>query len=101
MVEQVWDPDFPQVRCSLMMGNSFIFGDNCTQDGTPPQDKESTVSRLAAQRAARKIAATSESQPAAQGSKPAAKGSEPVAEGSGWLGGGPKSAGEINASDEG
>ena len=47
------------------MGNSWIFGDEHAQ-GAQTKDDQSTFTRLAEQRAARKRASTSELQPAAQ-----------------------------------
>ena len=62
--------------CLLTMGNSWVFGNNSTQDNTPPQVGQSTVALIAAQRTTRKQAAASGSQPAAQGPEPAAQGPE-------------------------
>ena len=61
------------------MGNSWVFGNDRPQDNTLPQDDQSSVACLAAQRAARKKAAASESQAAAQDPDPGARESDPGA----------------------
>jgi len=55
------------------MGNSWVFGNDRPQDNMLPQDDQSSVACLAAQRAARKRAAASESQPAAPDPEEAAR----------------------------
>jgi len=48
--------------CSLTIDNSYVFGDDPrAQENTTPQNYQSQVSRLAAQRAARREAAASQS----------------------------------------
>ena len=59
------------------MGNSWVFGNDRPQDNTLPQDDQSSVACLAAQRAARKRAAASESQPAAPDPEEAAREPDP------------------------
>jgi len=63
--------------CLLTVGNSWVFGNDHLQDDMPPQDNQSSVACLAAQRAACKKAAASESQPAAQDPEPATQESDP------------------------
>ena len=63
------------------MGNSWIFSNDHVQDNLPPEDDQSAVACLAAQRAAHKNAAASESQPAAQEPEPTTQEPKPTAQG--------------------
>jgi len=63
--------------CLLTVGDSWVFGNDRPQNNMPPQDNQLSVACLAAQRVARKKAAASGLQPAAQDPKLATQESDP------------------------